>query len=312
VAAWLADRSQPVAAVRQGSTLTTNSARSAGTGSTATTSPPTTMPSSTTTTTNPDGATGVLADPSITRFLATRTGDVTAEVLDLRTGQLSQWRPGTAEDTASIVKVDILATLLHQLQVSGASLDSTQRWLCQTMIEESDNNSASALWDEVGQNTGVAKFNALLGLTDTTPGTDGEWGLTTTTALDQVRLLESIVSPNNTLSTASRDYELSLMEHIDSGENWGVSFGATAGTSVALKNGWLPLQGWTDWQINSIGWVDGGGRDYLIAVLTQGNSTEDYGINTIQGLSALVWTDLGSATATGAVTSGRSGGLPGR
>jgi Beta-lactamase enzyme family len=319
---WLeADRSGPVAAARKGSALTTdrtppgasstatpnsNGSRSA----TTTTSPTTktTAPASTTTTTDPDGATGVLASTSIAQFLAGRAGDVTAEVLDLRTGQLSQWRPGIAEDTASIVKVDILATLLHQLQSSGASLTSTQQWLCQTMIEESDNNSASALWNEVGQNTGVARFNALVGLTDTTPGTDGEWGLTTTTALDQVRLLRDVVVPNDTLTTASRDYELSLMEDIDSGENWGVSYGPPTGTTVALKNGWLPQQGWTDWQINSIGWINGDGRDYLVAILTSGNNTEDYGINTIQGLSSLIWTQLGSRVATGTASRAPSGG----
>jgi hypothetical protein len=64
--------------------------------------------------------------------------------------------------------------------------------------------------------------------------------------------------------------------------------------TVALKNGWLPLNDAnTDWQINSVGWVSGGGRDYLLAVLSTGNPTEQYGIDTINGLSSLVWSALG-------------------
>ena len=60
--------------------------------------------------------------------------------------------------------------------------------------------------------------------------------------------------------------------------------------TVALKNGWLPLNSArTDWQINSIGWLKGSGRDYLMAVLTTGNPTEQYGIDTINRLSAMVW-----------------------
>ncbi len=47
-----------------------------------------------------------------------------------------------------------------------------------------------------------------------------------------------------------------------------------------------------DWQINSLGWVDGDGRDYILAVLTKNNPTEGYGIETIQGLSPLVWDSL--------------------
>ena len=57
-----------------------------------------------------------------------------------------------------------------------------------------------------------------------------------------------------------------------------------------LKNGWLPLTNADDnWQINSIGWVSGDGRNYLMAVLTTGNPTEQYGIDTIDQLSAIVW-----------------------
>jgi hypothetical protein len=68
-----------------------------------------------------------------------------------------------------------------------------------------------------------------------------------------------------------------------------VSACVPAGVTVALKNGWLPLEDNTDWQVNSIGWVDGDGRDYLITVLTNNNDTESDGIATIEGLSPLVW-----------------------
>ena len=58
----------------------------------------------------------------------------------------------------------------------------------------------------------------------------------------------------------------------------------------AVHHDWLPLDDSdTDWQINSVGWVSGRGRDYLMAVLTTGNPTEQYGIDTISQLAALVW-----------------------
>jgi hypothetical protein len=38
--------------------------------------------------------------------------------------------------------------------------------------------------------------------------------------------------------------------------------------------------------------VSGQGRDYLIAVLTTGNATEQYGIDTISGLSGILWEHL--------------------
>ena len=62
---------------------------------------------------------------------------------------------------------------------------------------------------------------------------------------------------------------------------------------VALKNGWLPLgAGNSDWQINSVGWVSGDGRNYLMAVLSTGNPSEQYGIDTLNHLGAMVWSAL--------------------
>ena len=48
----------------------------------------------------------------------------------------------------------------------------------------------------------------------------------------------------------------------------------------------------TGWQINTTEWVNGAGRNYLIAVFSNGNASEQYGIDTMNGVSALVWRAL--------------------
>jgi hypothetical protein len=261
---------------------------------TSTVPPPTTVATTPATTlVGPDGATGLFATPSIAGYLGTRAGDVTAAVEDLNTGTLSLWRPGTSENTASIVKVDILATLLQQSQSSGRPLSGSEEELAETMIEQSDDDSASSLWDQIGEQNGLGAFNHLLGLTGTVGGADGYWGNTMTTAADQVHLLDALVAPNPLLTTASRDYEIGLMENVDADQAWGISDGPLPGVTVAIKNGWLPLEA-DDWQVNSIGWVDGDGRNYLVAVLTESDGTESYGIDTIEGLSSLIWAQLGT------------------
>ena len=88
------------------------------------------------------------------------------------------------------------------------------------------------------------------------PDAAGYWGLSTTTAADQVQLLRTLAYPNSVLTPASRAYELNLMEQVEPGQAWGVSAGVAAGSTVALKNGWLPLDA-GGWQVNSIGHVDG-------------------------------------------------------
>jgi hypothetical protein len=82
------------------------------------------------------------------------------------------------------------------------------------------------------------------------------------------------------------------MESVESDQQWGVSGGVPAGVSVALKNGWVPLTSYTYWEVNSIGRIKGDGRDYLIAVLTAHDPSEQYGIDSIEGISSIVWNAL--------------------
>jgi beta-lactamase class A len=224
------------------------------------------------------------ASPALRRYLAGRAGNVTAAVYDVETGRTYLYRPGVREQTASIIKVDILATLLREQQARGG-LSGAEEATAQGMIEASDNDDATDLWDAAGGASAVHAFDEKAGMSQTTP--NPAWGLTTTTPLDQLTLLRLVMLPNHLLSTASRIYEYELMRNVIPSEDWGVSGGVGAGAAVALKNGWLPLPG--GWQVNSIGQIAGSGRRYLLAVMTSGDPTEDYGIATIEGISASVW-----------------------
>jgi beta-lactamase class A len=241
------------------------------------------------------GSGDVFAVPAVAAYLAGTTEDVTAAVYDAVTGSLSVYRPGVAQDTASIIKVDILATLLAQGQADGRALTAAEQSMAEDMIEESDNDDAQDLWDNEGGAPAVSAFDKTAGLTQTNPDTAGYWGLSTTTAADQVQLLKTVAYANATLTPASQAYELNLMEHVDSDQAWGVSAGVTPGATVALKNGWLPLDA-GGWQVNSIGYVNGDGRNYVIAVLTD-DDTEANGINLIQGISGLVWQALAPSSS---------------
>ena len=193
---------------------------------------------------------------------------------------------GRAQYEASIAKVDILETLLAP---QPAGLTSAQAELAEQMIDVSDNDAATVLWDAEGRAAGLRAFGKLAGLTRTTPSACC-WGLTTTTPLDQLKLLRELISTRSVLNAAARRFALRLMENVTPDQRWGVSGGVPPEATVALKDGWLPLAAAdTDWQINSIGWVSGLGRDYLIAVLSTGNPSETYGIDSIDELSAILW-----------------------
>jgi beta-lactamase class A len=234
-------------------------------------------------------------------YLSSRTGTVLAAVYDVKTGQTWRLGQGRPQAEASVVKLDVLETLLAERGGNGG-LSASDASLATQMIENSDNTAATSLWYEVGGAARIRSFNADAGLTQTTPSpcvvcagfSWPGWGLSTTTPADQIALLRKLITPGSLLTDAARDYALSLLENVTPSQRWGVSGGVPAQVTVALKNGWLPLAGAdSDWQINSVGWISGGGRNYLMAVLVTGNPTEQYGIDTIDQLSAMVWQDMG-------------------
>ena len=211
--------------------------------------------------------------PAAASYLSGRDGAVLAAVYDLRTGRTWRLGQGSPQAEASVVKLDVLETLLaKRAQGGGTGLPASDRTLAGQMIEDSDNAAATSLWYAVGGAAGIRSFNARAGLTRTAPS----------------------ATPSSVLPRAAREYALSLMEDVTPSQRWGVSGGVPAQVTVALKNGWLPLHGTgSDWQINSVGWISGGGRNYLMAVLSTGNPSEQYGIDTIDELAAMAWQRMG-------------------
>jgi len=251
-----------------------------------------------TSTTAPAGAVrAVLPDPlkskAARRWISSRHGEITAAVLDLANHREWVLHPGERAQTASIIKVDILETLLHQTSARGEQLTATEDEEAEDMIEQSDDDDATDLWNEIGGAGGIGSYNADAGLHQTTPNTGGYWGETTTSAVDQIKILQQLLPGSRLLGPHDRAYELGLMHQVDADQRWGVTGGVPHGVSVAVKNGWVPLSSAVDWEINSIGWINGDRHDYLLAVLTKNDPSEGYGIATIERLSADVFAALG-------------------
>jgi hypothetical protein len=214
--------------------------------------------------------------------LRSQTGRLAVGVTDLSTGVTASYHPHELFHTASIVKADILATLLLQRQRQHGGLSPAEQDLATAMIEESDNDAASALWETIGAAPGLAAANRVLGLLRTEPGPAGLWGLTATTVTDQLALLSALTSAHSPLTAAGRHYELSLMRSVEPGENWGVTAAADPGSDPAVKNGWLPDGPPGLWVINSIGVLRHDGQRLLVAVLSSGQPTEAVGISQVR------------------------------
>ncbi|WP_433431259.1 serine hydrolase [Nonomuraea sp. CA-141351] len=232
---------------------------------------------------------------ALDRYVSHLSGRLSVSVRDLSSGLSYAYHPGLRTATASIVKVDILVTLLLRAQRRHRGLTAGEKRLAARAIKVSDNAAASALWRAIGGASGLAAANRKLGLRDTAPGPGGAWGATTTTATDQVRLMTALTSAKSPLSARNRRYVLRLMSDVTRAQSWGVSAAGRKG--VALKNGWLPRpRDGGRWTVNSIGRVRSRGHTYLIAVISDRHRSMGVGVKAVETVAKVVTKALAKAS----------------
>jgi beta-lactamase class A len=224
----------------------------------------------------------------IDSYLDNRSGSVSLAVRDLTTGNTYRYRASRRYATASTAKVDILMTLLLQAQKAKRKPSGLQRDLASNAIRHSDNRATDMLWQRIGGASGLTAANRKFGV-KRTRATDGKcldlfcWGITDTTADDQVKLLYALVRDDSPLKEENRRYVLDLMSKVIKEQAWGVSAAARPGERISLKNGWQKrLAHGGLWAVNSIGRVRAQGHDLLIAVLSDHNPNVGYGIKSIE------------------------------
>lgn len=205
-------------------------------------------------------------------------------VLDVDSGASLTYGDGSF-DTASIVKVDILAALLAQHQEAGTELTATEQAQAAAMIEQSDNDAATALLEAVGGEVGLEAFNETIGLTGTDIGADGYWGLTQTTSADQVRLLQVVLGDDSVLTPDAQAYARSLMSNVVDTQVFGVSAAADDADDAVLKVGYLQRSATGLWDVTSIGEIESGGRTYLVAILSDGSASYDAGVTLVDEIA---------------------------
>jgi beta-lactamase class A len=207
-------------------------------------------------------------------------------VLDKKTGQTYAYRGDEHYDTASIVKAQILACMLLRDQDQEREPTSGEMALAKPMIRLSDNNATTSLFSSLGGRSAVTKCNKRLGLTDTT--VSSSWGLTKTTAKDQITLLAKLVDAKGPLDEDSREVAEELMSTVDKTQDWGVPAVKKSGEKFTVKNGWdtRSADGGL-WAINTIGRVTSDDADVSVAVLSHNNQSMDNGVALVEKVAKL-------------------------
>ncbi|MFF5212489.1 serine hydrolase [Streptosporangium sp. NPDC000396] len=222
------------------------------------------------------------------RFLARHGGRASAMVQDLATDRVYRYHHGLQLPTASTSKVDILMALL--LRTRWRELSEQDKHDANRMIRFSDNAAADRLYERIGLESGLARANRKFDLEHTyTPA--GRclnlycWGITQTTAEDQVRLIRVLAGDESLLAEKDRERVLRLMEDVTPRQKWGISAAACEGGQVSLKNGWLRHVANRRWAVVSAGLIREPGHDYAVVILTEDSPSMRTGVTKVEGMA---------------------------
>jgi hypothetical protein len=214
------------------------------------------------------------------QFANTREGLVSFAAID------SRGRPyGMAEDrpyvSASVVKALLLGAELRRLESAGAEIDESTRTLLTQMITFSDNNAADAIYARVGD-AGLYDVAKRAGMTNFT--VSGYWANAQITAADMAAFMWNV---DKAFPAGKRDFGLAVLGDIVPQHSWGIPEAAGPHWDIRFKGGWRSTElGQLVHQAAALRHEDG--TRTAIAVLTDAQPTQTYGIESVRGVAERV------------------------
>ena len=227
----------------------------------------------------PAGFPGAHAVVRAARYLSLRAGRTAFAVVDSE-GRLSGVHVHWTFYTASVVKAMLLVGYLRRLDARGQRhVDAYSNSFLYPMIHVSDNNAATQCWSIVGD-SGLYAVARAAGMTDFS--VSGLWGTALLSPADQAR---SFFEMDSLIPREFVGYARYLLSTIETSQSWGIPVIARPlGYQVFFKDGSEPTG--LGQLVHQIGRLEGHGRTFAIAVMTDGDPTMQYGIDTIQGVTA--------------------------
>lgn len=208
-----------------------------------------------------------------------RTGRVSISVVDMRKRHAHDDSNNKA-NTASTIKVMLMAAYLRQDSVRDRALNSYDRSLIQPMIQRSDNKAASRIHSMLGRGplerlakkAGMRSFEW-----------NAAWGLSQTTARDQayfMRALKQYIPPRHW------NFARKQLARITPSQRWGIGQVDLNGWRLYFKGGWTST---VNHQIVLLTKDD---QRIGLAVFTEGSPSQAYAHETLEGTFQRLLRDL--------------------
>ena len=218
------------------------------------------------------------------------SGTMNTVVYDLTHNRYYTYNASSQFIVASSMKVPIMLTFFDMIERQGRGPTNQELYLLTTMIENSNNDSASVLYfGEIGGAAGVTRYMQKIGVTGLWANPNA-WGWSLMYPSTMVQLLTRLYQ-GSILNAHDRNLALYLMEHVQADQRVGVGDTAPKGATVALKDGWVVgPDGY--WVMNSSGIVTLGSETYIIASYTRDDASLLAGQNIVRQICGQVAAQL--------------------
>lgn len=211
-------------------------------------------------------------------YLSARIGRTAFAVVDSE-GRLSGRHVHWRFPTASVVKAMLLTAYLRRLDARGQHyVDPYSQSFLYPMIHVSDNQAATHCWSIVGD-AGLYSVAQAAAMTDFS--VSGLWGTALLSPADQARFF---LHMDSLIPREFVGYARFLLSTIEPSQSWGIPVVARPlGYQTFFKDGSEPTA--LGQLVHQVDRIEGHGRTFSVAVMTDGDPTMQYGIDTIQGVA---------------------------
>jgi hypothetical protein len=211
-------------------------------------------------------------------FLGGRAGRTAFAAVDSE-GRMSGVNMHGTFVSASVVKAMLLVAYLRRLDGMGQHyVDAYSNSFLYPMINVSDNSAATQTWSIVGD-SGLYSVAGAAGMTDFS--IVGIWANAQISAADQAKFFFEM---DSLIPREFVGYARNLLSTIAGYESWGIpAVARPQGYTVFFKGGWRGTG--LGQLVHQTARLEGHGRTFSIAVMTDGDPSMGYGIDTIQGVT---------------------------
>jgi hypothetical protein len=188
-------------------------------------------------------------------------------LLETRTGKMS----GSADrrmlsTTASLIKPWIAADFLRRAAEQGLAPSEDDLEQIESMIRDSDNEAAEALYIENGRDESIRRLISTCGLEDSRVSDDGGWSRTLLSSADVTRL-GACIADGRAAGPTWTGFLLDQMRAVTGMGDFGIrkAFPEDEQSKIAIKNGWVDRDEEQEYHVSCMAIGDG----WVVGVMTR-------------------------------------------